>query len=66
MMTPATVKSAKAAILKLAEIKASIERFDDGDIGVFHAIESIVAAVERHRATTARRSIREGRRRRAA
>lgn len=46
MKKPTTLPLAKAAILTLAEIKATVEAFDRGETNVLSALDSIVMAVD--------------------
>ena len=41
---------AKAAIITLAEIKASLEAFDRGESNVFDALDSVDVAIEAYQA----------------
>jgi len=41
--------SAALAILTLAEIKAATQSFDDGQAGVFDALDAIMSAIEAYR-----------------
>jgi hypothetical protein len=41
---------AKAEIITLAEIKASLEAFDRGESNVFDALDSVVVAIEAYQA----------------
>jgi nitrate reductase NapAB chaperone NapD len=66
-MRPHSVQSTPAiAILALAEIKASIEAFDRGDVNVFDALDAIVVVVEARQAAMVRVARREQHERDAA
>ena len=45
-----TNSSTKAAIITLAEIKASLEAFDRGESNVFDALDSVAVAIEAYQA----------------
>ena len=66
MKKPISVPFATTAILTLAEIKAAVEAFDQGDTNVFDALDAIIVAVEAHQAAMAHGGRREPRRRDAA
>lgn len=45
-----TMTLAKAVILTLAEIKAAVKAFDEGETNAFDAMDAIVMEVEAYRA----------------
>lgn len=51
MATNAGVKPATTAILTLADIKAAVEAFEQGEVNVFDALDAIAMAIEASKAT---------------
>jgi hypothetical protein len=52
MKTPPVIPAAQAAILTLAEIKAAVEAFEDGETNVLDTLDAIVVAVADYLAAT--------------
>lgn len=66
MRTICSHSSPAAAILTLAQIKATIDAFDRGDANVFDALDGIIDAVEAYRTANAVKPNRRRTRREAA
>lgn len=56
MKTPVTFPLVKAALLTLADIKAAVESFDNGDTNAFDALDAILVAVDVYRSAAQSRS----------
>lgn len=56
MKKPIAIPLVKNALLTLAEIKAAVESFDNGDTNAFDALDAIVIAVDAYRSAAQPRS----------
>lgn len=49
MKKPGTIPFSTSAVLVLAEIKAAVRAFDEGETNAFAAVDAVIVAVEAYR-----------------